>query len=44
MTLFVENSCTLINNEPNPNPNHEKIIPKNVTLLPGARTQERCRA
>ena len=50
MTLLVENLYITNNNEPNPNPNprHEKIMPKTLnltlTLLPGARAQERYRA
>ena len=43
MTLLVEN--LYIPRNPNPNPNHEKIIPKiltlNITLIPGPRAQER---
>ena len=45
MTLLVENVHISSNNDPNPN--HEKIIPKNLTLtlalLSGVRTQERYR-
>ena len=47
MTLLVENVYIPSNNDPNPNPNHEKITPKNLTLtltlLSGARTQKRYR-
>ena len=42
MTIFVEHVDILSHNDINPN--HEKIIPKtlslNLTLLPGARVQE----
>ena len=48
MTIFVEHVDIISIDDPNPNPNHEKIIPKNltltITLLTNAVGQERYRS
>ena len=45
MTIFVEHLDIISHNDTNPNPNHEKIIPKilklTITLLSGSKAQER---